>query len=113
MSVYNPGGMMQTFNKVSARWFPGINLSQWDASERVNIEKSIKKDFKHALKRIKRLPQSSRLGVYVPYVYYRSLFKKIKNVSPELVLNDRIQTSNADKARLLAYSYVKQRLKLI
>lgn len=101
------------FNGLGRIYFPGINLSQWDAGAKMNVEKSIEADFNHALQGIKRLPRSSRLGVYVAYVYYRSLFKKIKNVSPELILKERIRIANAEKARLLAYSYVKHQLNLI
>jgi phytoene/squalene synthetase len=79
----------------------------------MDIEKSIEADFKDALHGIKGLPRTSRLGVYVAYVYYRSLFKKIKNTSAELVLKRRIRIPTSDKARLLAYSYVKHQLNLI
>jgi phytoene/squalene synthetase len=78
-----------------------------------NIENSIETDFKAALRGIKQLPRSSRLGVYVAYMYYRSLFKKIKNTSAELVLKRRIRIPNSGKATLLAYSYVKHQLNLI
>lgn len=94
-------------------YFPSIKMSQWNSCSKIDIEKSIEADFNEALKGIKRLPRTSRLGVYVAYVYYRSLFKKIKNTSAELVLKRRIRIPNSDKARLLAYSYVKHQLNLI
>lgn len=94
-------------------YFPSIKMSQWNSCSKMDIEKSIEADFNEALEGIKRLPRTSRLGVYVAYVYYRSLFKKIKNTSAELVLKQRIRIPNSDKARLLAYSYVKHQLNLI
>ena len=94
-------------------YFPGIKKGQWDSMSKTNIENSIETDFKEALRGIKQLPRSSRLGVYVAYMYYRSLFKKIKNTSAELVLKRRIRIPNSGKATLLAYSYVKHQLNLI
>jgi phytoene/squalene synthetase len=101
------------FKALGRIYFPSIKMSQWNACSKMDIEKSIEADFKEALHGIKGLPRTSRLGVYVAYVYYRSLFKKIKNTSAELVLNRRIRIPNSDKARLLAYSYVKHQLNLI
>jgi 15-cis-phytoene synthase len=101
------------FNGLGRIYFPGIKISQWDTQTKLKIEKSIEVDFNNALEGIKQLPRSSRLGVYVTYVYYRSLFKKIKNISPELVLKERIRIATTGKARLLAYSYVKHQLNLI
>lgn len=94
-------------------YFPSIKMGQWNSCSKMDIEKSIEADFNEALEGIKGLPRTSRLGVYVAYVYYRSLFKKIKNTSAELVLKQRIRIPNSDKARLLAYSYVKHQLNLI
>lgn len=94
-------------------YFPSIKTGQWNGSSKTDIENSIETDFKNALRGIKQLPRSSRLGVYVAYMYYRSLFKKIKNTSAELVLKQRVRIPNGGKARLLAYSYVKHQLNLI
>ena len=55
-----------------------------DAKEQ--IEKEIEEDFKVALIGIKKLPSSSKGGVYLAYVYYQSLFKKIKKLPPHRVL---------------------------
>jgi phytoene/squalene synthetase len=94
-------------------YFPGVKMSRWSQSYKAKIEKSIEADFTEALKGIKQLPRSSRFGVYVAYIYYLSLFKKIKNTPPELVMKRRIRITNPDKARLLAYSYVKHQLNMI
>ncbi len=101
------------FTGLGRIYFPSIKMNQWNTCIKMGIEKSIQDDFDEALKGIKQLPKSSRLGVYVAYVYYRSLFKKIKNTSAELVFKKRIRIPNGDKARLLAYSYVKHQLNLI
>jgi phytoene/squalene synthetase len=94
-------------------YFPSIKLDHWNVSSKQDVEKSIEQDFDEALRGIKALPRSSRLGVFASYVYYRSLFNKIKKVSPEVILHRRIRVPNAGKATLLAYSFLKHQLNLI
>lgn len=94
-------------------YFPEIDLSNFDETSKKTIEQSILADFNHAFKGIKQLPKASRFGVYVAYVYYYALFKKIRNTPSEKVLNQRIRIRNRHKARLLAYSFLKHQLNLI
>ena len=101
------------YNGLGRVYFPGVNMNQWNTNRKKEIETSIDTDFDDALKGIKQLPRSSRLGVYVAYVYYLALFKKIRNTPAELVFERRIRIANSGKAGLLAYSYVKHQLNLI
>jgi 15-cis-phytoene synthase len=101
------------YNGLGRNYFPDINISQWNSNRKKEIEKNIESDFSMALKGIKQLPRSSRLGVYVAYMYYQALFKKIKNTPAELVFERRIRIANSAKAGLLAYSFVKHQLNLI
>lgn len=94
-------------------YFPEIDLKNFDEENKRKVEQSILVDFSDAFKGIKQLPKASRFGVYVAYVYYYALFKKIRNTPSEMVLNRRIRIRNRHKARLLAYSYVKHQLNLI
>jgi 15-cis-phytoene synthase len=94
-------------------YFPGIAMDQFNDSTKKSIEQSIEQDFTHALVGIKQLPKSSRLGVYIAYVYYLALFKKIRNTPSHQVLESRIRIPNPHKAQLLAYSYFKHQLNLI
>lgn len=94
-------------------YFPGIDVERFDEVNKREIEQSIEKDFHHALQGIKQLPRSARFGVYVAYVYYFSLFKKIKNTPSERVLKSRIRIDNRRKATLLAYSYLKHQFNRI
>jgi 15-cis-phytoene synthase len=100
-------------NGLGRIYFPDIDMTGWNTNRKKEIEKSIEADFLEALKGIKQLPRSSRLGVYVAYVYYQALFKKIKNTPAELVSERRIRIANSAKATLLAYSIVKHQLNLI
>lgn len=101
------------YNTLGRIYFPDVNMSEWNTNRKREIEKSIEADFYEALQGIKQLPRTSRLGVYVAYMYYLALFKKIKNTPAELVFERRIRITNSVKASLLAYSYLKHQLNLI
>ncbi|PBQ30990.1 phytoene synthase [Sphingobacteriaceae bacterium] len=94
-------------------YFPGVDLDNFAISEKRNIEKEIEVDFAEALQGIKRLPSGSRFGVYVAYIYYKSLFDKIKDTPASLILNQRIRISNSEKIYLLCSSYFKNALRLL
>lgn len=84
-----------------------------NGSLKKQIEKSIETDFAQGFSGIKKLPRSSKLGVYVAYMYYLALFRKIRNTPAERVLQTRIRIPNRYKATLLAYSFVKHQLNMI
>jgi len=94
-------------------YFPGIEMEHLDEAGKKAIEKNIKADFEEGYKGIKQLPRSAKFGVYVAYVYYLALFRKIQNTPTELILSNRISIRKRHKARLLAYSFVKHQLNLI
>ncbi|WP_448518774.1 hypothetical protein [Rhodoflexus sp.] len=77
------------------------------------IEADIKKDFDDAYKGIVQLPKTARLGVYLAYVYYLRLFKKIQEAAPAKVLSEHIRISDKRKIYLLAESYFKHQLNYI
>lgn len=94
-------------------YFPGVKMDRFDEVCKKEIEESIAADFNRGYEGIKQLPRSSRLGVYVAYVYYLALFRKIRNTPPERVLNSRIRIRNRHKISILFYSFVKHQLNLI
>lgn len=94
-------------------YFPQVDLSVFSEKEKKEIEQDIEADFNAALAGIKELPRSSRFGVYVAYIYYKSLFNKIKSVSSVNVMSERIRIHNAKKLGLLAGSYVKHSFGMI
>jgi phytoene synthase len=94
-------------------YFPNIEFDNFDYDSKKAIEEDIACDFREAFKGIKLLPRGSRLGVYVAYVYYSALFKKIQKTSSNSILGGRIRIRNRHKATLLAYSIVKHQLNMI
>lgn len=94
-------------------YFPGMEIHHFNEQGKKKIEESIKGDFEEGFKGIKKLPRSARFGVYVAYVYYLALFKKIQNTPSDRVLMKRISIRKRHRARLLAYSFVKHQLNMI
>ena len=94
-------------------YFPNVDIRHFTPEAKAMIELEIEDDFKEALIGIKKLPSSSKGGVYLAYVYYKSLFKKIKNVSAEHVLTQRIRISNAEKIRLMVNSMMQYKMKFV
>lgn len=99
--------------EMGRNYFPGMALDSLTPVNKKQIEEGIKCDFDHAVAGIKKLPRSARFGVYVAYMYYLALFRKIKNTPAEKVLERRIRIHNGYKATLLAYSFVKHRLNIL
>jgi phytoene/squalene synthetase len=88
-------------------------LSQFDEKAKREIEAEIDSDFQAALVGIQGLPRDSRLGVYVAYIYYTRLFKKIRALSHERILEARVRIPNAQKATLFVGSYLRHSLNLL
>ena len=101
------------FSLMGRMYFPGIELDRFDDHNKRIIEESIESDFRNGYVGIRQLPRSSRLGVYVAYVYYLDLFKKIKNTSSEKILQSRIRIHTRHKAKLLAYSLFRHQLNML
>ncbi len=88
-------------------YFPNINIQVFDNDVKAQIEQEISQEFKEALIGIKKLPNSSRFGVYVAYKYYLSLLKKIKSKSSKDILNNRVRVANTQKAIVAFKSYLR------
>jgi phytoene synthase len=94
-------------------YFPSLNMQNFDQSTKTEIEKDIEDDFKKGYLGILKLPKSSRLGVYLAYVYYNALFNKIKKIEPKKVLAARVRIPNQRKYSMLIGSYIKYNLNII
>lgn len=94
-------------------YFPGINMDRFDEFTKSKIEESIASDFHEGFIGIKQLPRGAKFGVYIAYLFYLSLFKKIKNTPSEYVLHKRIRIRNRHKLRILFYSFFKYQFNLI
>lgn len=100
-------------NALGRVYFPGVDMRMFNEEVKKQIELDIEKDFATGYEGIKKLPKDSRFGVYVAYVYYYRLFSKIKSLSAETILNERIRIPNGRKYSLFLTSYVRHSFNLI
>ncbi len=91
-------------------YFPNVEIQYFTAEVKQRIEADIETDFKEAYKGIIQLPQKAQLGVYLAYIYYLQLFKRIQRATTEMVLAERIRIPDNRKFSLLVKSYIKHRL---
>lgn len=94
-------------------YFPNVDMTMFSSCTKLKIEAEIEADFKEALVGIKKLPVSAKGGVYLAYVYYNSLFKKIKNVPAQRILTERIRISNGEKFSLMLNSMFQYKMNML
>jgi phytoene/squalene synthetase len=88
-------------------YFPGIDMSHWNEETKRAIEDDIQADFDAALIGIRQLPKGARFGVYMAYIYYVNLFRKIKALPASRIMQVRVRVRNRRKIALLTTSYVR------
>ena len=100
----------QQLNRV---YFPGVDFRDFSSEMKQKIEDDIQCDFDNAYEVIIKLPLNARFGVYLAYKYYLSLFKKIKSVQPQKILEHRIRIPNYHKAWVAAKVVIRTQLNLL
>lgn len=101
------------YHVLGRTYFPGVDITEFSPSAKKQIEKDIEADFEIALKGIKMLPPSSKGGVYLAYVYYQSLFKKIQRLPANRILSGRVRINNGKKFGLMINSLVECKMRLV
>ncbi len=101
------------FEGLERTYFPGCDFRNFTERDKSAIEADIQKDFELAYQGILHLPAKARFGVYVAYKYYLSLFKKIRKLQPQRILEDRIRIPDYGKAVILAKAGIRSQLNLL
>ena len=101
------------YSLLGRSYFPGVQMNSFSQLDKIKIEEDIEQDFKDALVGIKMLPGTSRGGVYLSYLYYYNLFRKIKFLTPSRVLEERIRIPNIQKMFLMFKAFFKNELNII
>ena len=96
--------MKNDYQLLGRTYFPNVNMSEFSTSAKKQIEQEIEQDFRMALIGIKKLPRSSKGGVYMAYLYYLALFNKIKKLPAHKIMNERIRINNPKKFGLMVSS---------
>lgn len=86
------------------------NLSEVTDFNKTKFENEIEVEFNEAAIGIMKLPIGVRLGVYLAFIYYQTLFKKLKGKSIEEIKIERIRISNFKKLNLLLKSFFQIRI---
>ncbi len=101
------------YNKLGRSYFPGLNIAEFCDESKAEIVKEIEEDFIFAYDGIRKLPHGVRLGVYLAYVYFYSLLKKIKRTQAKKILNRRVRIRNSRKYSLLLASCLKHSMNML
>ena len=102
--------LKEDFHLLNRSYFPGIDLNDMNEESKNIIIKDIQNDFKIGLEGIEKLPLTSRLGVYVAYKYYYSLFKKIKQLPAKVIKNERVRVPDYNKLIIVFESFFRYKL---
>ena len=101
------------YKKLGRTYFPGVDLNNFNEGVKTEIEADIDIDFTAGYEGIKQLPKGARFGVYIAYVYYYSLFKKIKKTHCDIILSQRVRISNKRKYGLFLRSLLRHTINWI
>lgn len=91
-------------------YFPQRTRGQLSNGEKMQIENEIEADLQHAYEGMIKLPRGARFGVYIAYIYFRALFRKIQRATPERIEKGRIRIPNARKFALFISTWFKYRI---
>ncbi len=101
------------YNERDRIYFYQIKDNGFNYLVKKEIEDTIESDFNEAYRGVKMLKKDVRFGVYLAYIYYRMLFKKIRKTEPSSVLNGRLRIQNRYKFYLLFKAYVRNSANLL
>lgn len=105
--------LKEDYHVLGRIYFPKVDLTDFSDQSKRQIEADIEDDFNIALTGIRELPSSSKYGVYLAYVIYRSLFRKIKKMPANQILNERVRINNGKKFGLMLNSFLQYKLNWI
>jgi phytoene/squalene synthetase len=94
-------------------YFPQLHAQSFNDETKREIEADIIKDFAAGYEGIKKLPKDTRLGVYVAYIYYKNLLKKITNMPVNRILEERVRIPDNQKYALFFGSYIRHSFNML
>tara|TARA_B100000131_G_scaffold189058_1_gene181951 strand:- start:2003 stop:2839 length:837 start_codon:yes stop_codon:yes gene_type:complete len=100
-------------SELGRMYFPNVNLEKINDDQKNEIILDIENDFSEAFVGLKQLDKDSFFGVYVAYIYYKELLKKLNKVNLTKLKEQRIRISNFKKVSLVINSAIKVNLRLV
>jgi phytoene/squalene synthetase len=105
--------MKSDYDERGRTYFPGVDFTDFSKDAKQLIEEDIQADFDAALEGILKLPAGARKGVYLAYIYYTTLFKKIKKLPASRILQERVRVPDGKKIALLLGTYFRSSLNFL
>ncbi len=99
--------------RLGRTYFPNVNWNAFTDQDKHAILVDIKQEFDEAVIGIKKLPKNCKLGVFVAYKYYLSLWKKISEKSSKDILTKRTRIPNLFKVCILHKAQLRYKLGFI
>jgi phytoene synthase len=100
-------------NDLGRVYFPELMHQPFNEETKQQIEADILNDFRAGYEGIIQLPKDARFGVYVAYIYYLQLFKKIKRLSATRIQEERIRIPDNQKYALFFGSYLRHSFNML
>ncbi len=94
-------------------YFPGLDLPNFTEEKKTEIVFEIEKELQDSLAGIYQLPAGVRLGVFLAYIYFRTLLEKMKAADSGDILKRRFRISNFKKCLLLIQSWLLFRFRFV
>lgn len=101
------------YQGLNRMYFPGVDFENFTQQMKTRVEEEVALDLQHAYKGIQQLPVGARYGVLLAYKYYCSLFKKIQQSQPTVLLSRRIRVPDHQKLLLLLRTGLQCRLAVV
>ncbi len=98
---------------LNRKYFPQITERKFNEILKKQIIEDIENDFDNAVCGIKKLPKAARTAVYIAYLYYKKLLKKINKTPANVIITKRIRVSNSIKLIIMLKGIVLSKLKII
>lgn len=86
-------------------YFPNMNFDCFTEEDKALIEQEINAEFDEALAGITKLPRCAKKGVYLAYIYYKSLFRKIQEIPAKHIMEKRVRVPDFQKALLMLNTF--------
>jgi phytoene/squalene synthetase len=94
-------------------YFPGLEFSLFDEEIKKKIESEIKSDFVSALKGVRLLRKDARFGVYLAYLYYFELLRRIEKATAFNLVSNRQSVPGWMKFLLLIKAWFYNQFNLL
>jgi phytoene/squalene synthetase len=101
------------FENLGRNYFPNVNIANMSDHDKAQIEDDIREDFQIGFEGILRLPKRARFGVYLAYVYYFGLFKKIQGLPTHKIRTARVRIPDTSKYLLFLGSYLRHNVGIL